>query len=324
MTAYIIRRMLSSVLVALLVSLFVFLAINFQKGSVIEADIAASGIISRDEVDALRRELKLDRSPLERYATWWHDALIGCGEGQSVCYGNSLRVRGVSIWERVGDALPYSIELLVLSLLVSFVVAIPIGILSALYQDTALDYVLRLVAILGVAVPTFFIGTLFVIYGSRWFGYAPPTNIPYFWDDPVRNIAAFLPPALILGYALAAVTMRMTRSTMLEILRQDYVRTARAKGLHERSVIRSHAFRNALIPVITVVGNQAAILIGGSVIVERIFNIPGMGWLAYSAISERDYTQVLATTMVLTVGVILVNLLVDICYAVIDPRIRYA
>jgi peptide/nickel transport system permease protein len=324
MTAYIVRRVMSSVLVALLVSLFVFLAINFQKGSVIEADIAASGIISQSEVDALRRELKLDRSPLERYATWWRDAIIGCQEGASVCYGNSLRVRGVSIWERVGDALPYSIELLVLSLLVSFVVAIPIGTLSALYQDTMLDYVLRLVAILGVAVPTFFIGTLVVIYGSRWFGYAPPTNIPYFWDGPIRNILAFIPPALILGYALAAVTMRMTRSTMLEILRQDYVRTARAKGLHERSVIRSHAFRNALIPVITIIGNQAAILIGGSVIVERIFNIPGMGWLAYSAISERDYTQVLATTMVLTVGVILVNLIVDICYAVIDPRIRYA
>jgi peptide/nickel transport system permease protein len=324
MTAYIVRRVLSSVLVALLVSLFVFLAINLQKGSVIEADIASSGIISRDEVDALRKQLKLDRSPIERYITWWRDSLLGCEEGASVCYGNSLRIRGISIWERVGDALPYSVELLFLSLLVSFAVAIPIGILSALYQDTPLDYVLRLVAILGVAVPTFFIGTLFVIYGSRWFGYAPPKTIPYFWDDPARNLTAYLPPALILGYALAAVTMRMTRSTMLEILRQDYVRTARAKGLHERSVIRSHAFRNALIPVITIVGNQAAILIGGSVIVERIFNIPGMGWLAYSAISERDYTQVLATTMVLTIAVIFINLLVDICYAVVDPRIRYA
>ncbi|MGD9894478.1 MAG: ABC transporter permease [Dehalococcoidia bacterium] len=324
MTAYIVRRVMSSVLVALLVSLFVFLAINLQSGSVIEADIAASGIVSQDQIEELRRDLKLDRSPMERYLTWWRDAFIGCQEGETACYGNSLRVRGVSIWSRVGDALPYSIEMLVLSLLISFIVAIPIGTLSALHQDTALDYVLRLVAILGVAVPTFFIGTLVVIYGSRWFNYAPPTSIPYFWDGPLRNIAAFIPPALILGYALAAVTMRMTRSTMLEILRHDYVRTARAKGLHEGSVIRTHAFRNALIPVITIIGNQAAFLIGGSVIVERIFNVPGMGWLAYTAIAERDYTQVLATTMVLTVGVILVNLLVDICYAVIDPRIRYA
>jgi peptide/nickel transport system permease protein len=324
MTAYIVRRVLSSVVVALLVSLFVFLAINMQKGSVIEADIASSGIISRDEVDALRKQLKLDRSPLERYATWWHDAFLGCREGETVCYGNSLRIRGVSIWSRVGDALPYSVELLVLSLLVSFMVAIPIGIISALRQDTPIDYVLRMVAILGVAVPTFFVGTLFVIYGSRWFGYAPPKTIPYLWEDPVRNISAFIPPALILGYALAAVTMRMTRSTMLEVLRQDYVRTARAKGLREGAVIRAHAFRNALIPVITIVGTQAAVLIGGSVIVERIFNIPGMGWLAYTAIAERDYTQVLATTMVLTIAVIAVNLLVDICYAAIDPRIRYA
>jgi peptide/nickel transport system permease protein len=324
MTAYIVRRVLSSVVVALLVSLFVFLAINMQKGSVIEADIASSGIISRDEVDALRKQLKLDRSPLERYATWWHDAFLGCREGETVCYGNSLRIRGVSIWSRVGDALPYSVELLVLSLLVSFMVAIPIGIISALRQDTPIDYVLRMAAILGVAVPTFFVGTLFVIYGSRWFGYAPPKTIPYLWEDPVRNISAFIPPALILGYALAAVTMRMTRSTMLEVLRQDYVRTARAKGLREGAVIRAHAFRNALIPVITIIGTQAAVLIGGSVIVERIFNIPGMGWLAYTAIAERDYTQVLATTMVLTIAVIAVNLLVDICYAAIDPRIRYA
>jgi peptide/nickel transport system permease protein len=323
MAGYIVRRVLSSVVVALLVSLFVFLAINMQKGSVIEADITASGIVSQAEVEALRQQLKLDRSPIERYVTWWRDAFLGCREGETVCYGNSLRIRGISIWSRVGDALPYSVELLILSLLVSFTVAIPIGVISALRQDTAVDYVLRLVAILGVAVPTFFLGTLFVIYGSRWFGYAPPTNIPYIWNDPVRNISAFIPPALILGYALAAVTMRMTRSTMLEVLRQDYVRTARAKGLREGVVIRAHAFRNALIPVITIVGTQAAVLIGGSVIVERIFNIPGMGWLAYTAIAERDYTQVLATTMVLTVAVIAVNLLVDICYAAIDPRIRY-
>ena len=323
MATYIVRRMLSSIVVALLVSLFVFLAINLQKGSVIEADIASSGIISRNEVDALRKQLKLDRSPLERYVTWWRDSFLGCRAGETVCYGNSLRIRGVSIWSRVGDALPYSVELLVLSLLVSFMVAIPIGIISALRQDTPIDYVLRMVAIMGVAVPTFFLGTLFVIYGSRWFGYAPPKTIPYLWEDPVRNISAFVPPALILGYALAAVTMRMTRSTMLEVLRQDYVRTARAKGLREGSVIRAHAFRNALIPVITIVGTQAAVLIGGSVIVERIFNIPGMGWLAYTAIAERDYTQVLATTMVLTIAVIMVNLLVDICYAAVDPRIRY-
>ena len=241
-----------------------------------------------------------------------------------VCYGNSLRIPGVSIWSRVGDALPYTIELLVLSLLVSFLVAIPIGIISALQQDTLVDYVLRLVAILGVAVPTFFIGTLFVIYGSRWFSYAPPTRIPYLWEDPIRNIKAFIPPALILGYSLSAVTMRMTRSTLLEVLRQDYVRTARAKGLQERAVIRGARLPQRAIPVVTIVGNQAGVLLGGSVIVERIFNIPGMGWLAYTAIAERDYTQVLATTIVLTVerdrdqsgGRRLLR--------AIDPRIRYA
>lgn len=323
MTAYIMRRALSSVVVALLVSVFVFLAINLQKGDVLEANLAASGIVSRDQVDALRRELKLDRSPTERYLTWWRDLLLGCDGSSTVCYGNSLRVSGVSIWSRVGDALPYTLQLFVLSLAVSFLLAIPIGTISALRQDTWVDYVLRLIAILGVAVPTFFIGTLFVIYGSRWFSYAPPTDIPYAWEEPFRNMKAFIPPALILGYSLSAVTMRMMRSTLLEVLRQDYVRTARAKGLHARAVIFRHAFRNSLIPVVTIIGNQAGFLLGGSVIVERIFNIPGMGWLAYTAIAERDYTQVLATTLMLTVGVIVINLLVDVCYGLIDPRIRY-
>lgn len=323
MSAYVLRRLLSSVVVALVVSVLVFFAINAQKASVIEANLAGSGIVTKEEVEALRRQLKLDRSPLERYYTWWHDIILGCSETESVCYGNSLRVRGVSIWSRVADALPHTLELLALSLLVSFVVALPVGVISAIRQDTLIDYLLRVVAILGVAVPTFFLGTLFVIYGSRWFGYAPPTRIPYLWDDPVRNLKAFVPPALLLGYALAAVTMRMTRSSLLEVLRQDYVRTARAKGLQERRVILTHAFRNAVIPVLTIVGNQAGFLFGGSVIVERIFNIHGMGWLAFQAIFDRDYTQVLATTLVLTGGVIFVNLLVDLCYAAVDPRIRY-
>lgn len=324
MSAYVLHRLFSSVVVVLMVSVLVFLAINLQKGSIIEANLAGSGIVSKAEVDALRHQLKLDRSPLERYYTWWHDMIVGCSANQSVCYGNSLRVRGVSIWSRIGDAMPYTVELLFLSLLVSLAVAVPVGAISAIRQDTALDYFLRVFAILGVAVPTFFLATVFVIYASRWFGYAPPAQIPTIWTDPIRNIKAFIPPALLLGYALSAITMRITRSSLLEVLHQDFVRTARAKGLHERRVIVNHAFRNAFIPVLTVIGNQAGFLFGGSVIVERIFNIPGMGWLAFQAIFDRDYTQVLATTFVLTLGVIFMNLLVDLGYAVIDPRIRLA
>jgi peptide/nickel transport system permease protein len=324
MSSYVLRRVFSSVLVMLLVSVLVFFAINVQKADVIEANLAGSGIVTRDEVAALRHQLKLDRSPLERYYTWWHDIIAGCSESESVCYANSLRVRGISVWSRVGDALPYTVELLVLALLVSFLVALPVGVISALKQDQMVDYLLRVFAILGVAVPSFFLATLVVIYGSRWFHYAPPARIPYLWDHPLQNIKAFVLPALLLGYALAAVKMRMTRSSLLEVLRQDYIRTAHAKGLRERRVIMAHAFRNAVIPVLTIVGNQAGTLLGGSVIVERIFNIRGMGWLAFQSISDRDYTQVLATTLVLTGGVILINLLVDLSYALIDPRIRYA
>lgn len=324
MTIYIARRMVSSVVVTLVVSLLVFFAINAQKASVIEANLAGSGIVSRDEVEVLRQQLKLDRSPLERYYTWWRDMVVGCPADESVCYRNSLRVRGVSVWSRVGDALPYTIELLTLSLLISLMVAIPVGVISAVRQDTGLDHALRVVAVLGVAAPTFFLGTLWVIYGSRWFGYSPPVGVSEIWRDPWANLRALLPPATILGYSLSAVTMRMTRSSLLEVLRHDYVRTARAKGLRERQVLARHACRNALIPVLTVVGNQVGFLFGGSVVVERIFNVPGMGWLSFQAISDRDYTQVLATTLVFAAGVILVNLLVDVAYAVVDPRIRYA
>lgn len=324
MLGYIARRMLSSVVVVLVVSLLVFFAINAQKATVIEASLAGSGIVSHDEVDALRHQLKLDRSPLERYYTWWRDLVLGCPAGESVCYSNSLRVRGVSVWSRVADASPYTIELLMLSLVISLGVAIPVGIISAIHQDTMIDYALRVVAVLGVAVPTFFLGTLWVIYGSRWFGYSPPVGVPELWRDAAANLRALLPPALLLGYSLSAVTMRMTRSSLLEVLRQDYVRTARAKGLRESRVMVRHACRNALIPVITIIGNQVGFLFGGSVVVERIFNVPGMGWLSFQAISDRDYSQVLATTLVLTAGVILVNLAVDVAYAIVDPRIRYA
>jgi peptide/nickel transport system permease protein len=324
MATYVLRRIFSSVLVTLMVSVLVFFAINAQDGSVIEANLAGSGIVTRNEVDALRHQLKLDRSPLERYYTWWHDIIIGCSETESVCYANSLRVRGVSVWSRVGDALPYTVELLSLALIVSFVVALPVGVISALKQDHPIDHFLRVFAILGVAIPGFFLATLVVIYGSKWFNYAPPAKIPYFWDDPVKNLKAFIIPALLVGYSLSAVKMRMTRSSLLEVLRQDYIRTARAKGLREQRVVTAHALRNAVLPVLTIVGNQAGALLGGSVIAERIFNIRGMGWLAFQAISDRDYTQVLATTLVLTLAVILINLLVDLSYAVIDPRIKYA
>ena len=324
MSAYILRRVLSSLAVILLVSVFVFAAINAQKGSVIEANIAGSGLVSANELEALRHELKLDRNPVERYLSWWHDMIFGCSRNESVCYANSLQARGVSIWRSVGDALPNTAELLIYGMAMSLLVAVPIGVLSAVHQDTLLDDVLRLIAILGLAVPTFFLGTLIVIYGSRWFSYAPPTRIPYIWSDPLRNLKAFFPSAFLLGLSLGAVTMRMTRSALLEVLRQDYVRTARAKGLGERSVVLRHAFRNSAIPVLTIVGNQAGFLLGGSVIVESIFNISGIGLLAFKSISNHDYTQVLATTLVLTLGVVAINLIVDLLYAAIDPRVRYA
>ena len=211
-----------------------------------------------------------------------------------------------------------------LSLLIALLIALPIGVLSAVRQDTVADYCGRLFAILGLSLPDFWLATVVITFLAIWFRWIPPIGFAPIWVDPARNLSQPLIPAVIIGARLAAVSMRMTRSSLLEVLRQDYIRTARAKGLRERAVIVGHAFKNAFIPVITMIGQQFSVLLGGTVIVEFIFLQPGVGSLMLDAVQLRDYTLIQGAVLFFATVIVVMNLLVDLSYAWLDPRIRYS
>ncbi|GAI69278.1 unnamed protein product [marine sediment metagenome] len=236
---------------------------------------------------------------------------------------------GYSFWNRkpVVELLaikwPVTFELGFLGLIISLLIALPIGVYSALRQDKWGDYTGRSFAILCISVPGFWLGTLVIVLPSIWWGHMPPIMLIRFTEDPIGNLGMFIMPAIVVGMALAGVTMRMTRTMMLEVLRQDYIRTAWAKGLRERVVILRHALKNALIPVVTVIGPQLILMLGGAVIIEQIFNLPGIGRLLFGAITGRDYTVVCGVVLVLGVAIVFVNLIVDLTYGFLDPRVRY-
>ena len=210
-----------------------------------------------------------------------------------------------------------------MAIIIGLVIALSVGIYSAIRQDSAADYVGRSVAIIGLATPNFWLGIMVMIYPAIWWGWAPPLELVSFTEDPLGNLAVFLVPSLILGTASSAATMRMMRTMMLEVLRQDYIRTAWSKGLKERVVIIRHTLKNALIPVVTLIGLQLPILVGGAVIMENIFNLPGLGRLLLDALNERDYPMVSGINLFFATGVVLLNLLIDLIYPYLDPRVRY-
>ena len=210
-----------------------------------------------------------------------------------------------------------------MAIVIGLVIALPVGIYSAIRQDTAADYLGRSFAILGLATPNFWLGLMVVLYPAIWWGWSPSMELIPLAEDPLGNLGMFLIPSLILGTASAAATMRMTRTMMLEVLRQDYIRTAWAKGLREPVVVMRHAVKNALIPVVTLIGLQLPILIGGSVIMENIFNLPGLGRLMVVALEVRDYPVVSGVNLFFATAVVLFNLLIDLLYSYLDPRVRY-
>lgn len=316
MTGYIIRRVFLGAVIVGIVAVVSFFMIHAAPGDTLLARLSSGGRVDPAQLEAKRKELGLDQSVFVQFGDWVGNAFKGD-------LGNSLIFENRSVGGRIMDTFPKTLELVILSVIVSLLIAVPSGIISAVRQDGPLDFVVRLFAILGLAVPNFFLGVLVVVYGGIWFGVSPSTNLPSLFSDPLSNLQGYLAPSLVLGASLAAVTMRMIRATVLEVLRQDFVRTARAKGLAERAVLARHVIRNSLIPVITVFGNQFAFLIGGTVIVEIIFGINGLGALIFTSINNRDYTQVMGNTLFLGTAVVVVNLLVDISYAWIDPRIRY-
>jgi peptide/nickel transport system permease protein len=264
----------------------------------------------------LRHSLGLDRPIPEQYVRWLGGVLHG-DFGQSIQFK-----RPVS--KDLRERIPVTMELGLLAMVVSLCIALPIGALSAMRQDTAIDYGARAVAIAMLSLPNFWLGTLVLTFGSVWFNWAPPLTYHSLTDAPLKNLAILAAPAIILGAALSGTVMRLTRAQMLEVLRQDYVRTAWAKGLRERTVVTRHAVRNAFIPVITVIGLQVPILIGGTVILETIFSVPGMGRFLVGAIGARDYPVIQGINLMVALIAITTNLVVDLSYSLIDPRVKYA
>jgi peptide/nickel transport system permease protein len=277
--------------------------------------MAESGNVSERELQKLRKDLKLDLPYHEQYLHWvWQ--MVTFNPGRSVFTGDAISTS-------LKKAIPVTIELAALAMVFGVALAIPLGVLSATRQDTLSDYIGRLVAISGLSFPDFWLGTLIITFAAIWFGWIPPLGYTSVWESPWSNLQQFLLPAAVLGLRLSAATMRMTRSTLLEVLREDYVRTAWAKGLGERLIIYKHALKNALIPVVTIVGGQLGTLLAGTVIVETIFALPGMGRLTVEAILFRDYPVVQTNVMLVAATLVTLNLLVDLTYAWLDPRIRY-
>jgi peptide/nickel transport system permease protein len=219
--------------------------------------------------------------------------------------------------------LPVTIELGVLAIVIGLLIALPVGIYSAIRQDTAADYVGRSVAIIGLATPNFWLGIMVMIFPAIWWGWSPPMEWIPLTEDPLGNVRVFIIPSLILGTAMSAATMRLTRTMMLEVLRQDYIRTAWSKGLKERVVIMRHAIKNAFMPIVTLVGMQLPILVGGSVIMENMFNLPGLGRLMVAALQDKDYPVISGVNLFFGTAVMLIVLFIDLTYLYLDPRIRY-
>lgn len=317
MRAYILRRLLALLPTLFIASLIVFVTVRLIPGDVIDLMLSQNDVsadkLSRDKLIAA---LGLDRPMLEQYLQWVGDILFRGDLGSSLW-------QGTSVVELLVARLPITFELGALALLVALTMALPIGVYSAIRQDGIGDFLARSFAILLLAVPSFWMGTMVMVFPSIWWGWSPEVNYVHFSTDPIQNLKQMIVPAIVLGTALSAITMRMTRTMMLEVLRQDYIRTAWAKGLNEKLVVMRHALRNALIPVVTLIGLQAPLLIGGAVILEQIFVIPGMGLLLLDAVNQRDYPIIAGVFLIVGVAVMLINLIVDLSYGMLDPRVRH-
>ena len=319
MRAYIIRRLFLVIPTLFLLTILVFLSVRFIPGDVIDAMLGrmqfgmSGGAIDRE---ALEHRLGLDVPVHVQYGRWIGDILLHGSLGRSL-------MGGWTVEERILDRLPVTIELGLLAMVIGLVIALPVGIYSAIRQDTAADYVGRSAAIIGLVTPNFWLGVMVMIYPAIWWGWAPPMRLVPLSEDLLGNLAVFIIPSLIVGTAMSAATMRMTRTMMLEVLRQDFIRTAWSKGLRERVVVIRHAVKNALIPVVSLIGLQLPILVGGAVIMENIFNLPGLGSLMLTALSDRDYPVVSGINLFFATAVVGINLMTDLIYTYLDPRVRY-
>ncbi len=318
MRTYLIRRLLLFVPVLLGVTLLVFVVMRVMPGDVAMSILNPDGNSDVDPAryEKLREELGLNRPLYQQYGSW----IVGIARGD---WGHSLRTQAPVLAE-IKARLPLTMEITLLTVLAAISIGIPLGVLMAIRQDGWADYVLRILSIGGVAIPNFWIGTLMLLGMVVWFHWRPPAGYAAVWDSPWTNLKQVIWPCLALGYLQSAIISRMTRSAMLEVLRQDYVRTAWAKGLRERTVVLRHALRNALLPVVTLVGLQFTALMGGTVIMENLWNLPGVGRSLLDAIGFRDYPMIQALVLLFAFFALVGNLVVDFLYAWLDPRVRYS
>jgi len=317
MRTYVAKRVLLIVPTLLGVAALVFFIMRVIPGDVTLLILGGdqAGRIDPAQIAAMKHQLGLDQPLLVQFGSWLWGVL-------RFDFGTSLWT-GQPVIQELLIRLPLSLELALLASMVSVLIAIPLGMLAAVRQDSWVDYVVRVVSIGGLAIPSFWIGILCILLLVIYFGWGPPLEFTPPWVDPWANFQQMVWPVLTVGYRYAAVTTRMTRSTVLEVLREDYIRTAWAKGLRERAVVVRHALKNAMLPVITLVGTEFAFLIGGLVVTETVFTLNGVGRFVVDAVAHRDYPVVQALVFLIAFSFVIVNLLVDLTYAWFDPRIRY-
>jgi peptide/nickel transport system permease protein len=316
MLQYTLRRLYLGAITAVLVSLMVLFILRIAPGDVVDIILGGEdSFYSEETAELLREQLGLNRPLPVQYGTWMRDFV-------TLQWGVSL-VDSKPIWPQIRQKLPLTLELSVLTLAISIVLGIPAGIIMALRQDTWADYSIRIFSLLGLSIPNFWIATMIILGGMMYFNWSPRLEYVSIFENPVQNLSMFFWPAFALGTSSMATKARMMRSTMLEVLRQDYIRTAHAKGLRHFVVIYRHAMKNAMMPVITIIGIQAAGILGGSVILEAIFLLPGMGQYLVYSLSRWDYPVVQTLVLFFAAWIIVMNLLVDLSYGLLDPRIRF-
>ena len=320
MSAYLIKRVLLFIPTLILVSIIIFAIMRVVPGDpalAILAGVDGEGEYTQDQLDRLRSSMGTNQPIVAQYFQWIGKAVRG-DMGTSFWYNN------VPVMDELKKRFPVTLQLAVMSIIISFIVAVPIGVITAVKQDTWADYLGKLWSIGGVALPTFWVGILMVFSLARFLDWLPPLNYADLWEDPLTNLQQMIFPALALGYHNTAFTARITRSSMLEVMREDYIRTARSKGLGELIVLFRHALKNAFMPVITVSGWQFSRLLGGAVLIEIIFLVPGIGQLMVDSVSKRDFNVIQAVILLAAVSVLTLNLVVDLAYAWLNPRVRYS
>ena len=315
MKTYIVQRLGIALLTLLGMSMVIFVLLRLAPGDIVDILFSTAGYISDSEKQAIMKELGMDRPYVVQYLDWLHQIVTG-DLGKSYRYD-------LPAWEVIRPLVPVTLELAALSMIFAVLIGVPTGVISAVRQDTTLDYALRVFSLAGLSMPAFWLGMVIILGLVSWFAWIPPLT----YVSPTTNLRLhaiqFLLPALAVGYRSSALIMRITRSSLLEVMREDYIRTAWAKGQTGRIVIWRHALKNALLPVVTVIGIEFAFLIGGLVVTETVFNLPGVARFLVQAILWRDYPVVQNLVMFTAIVVILSNLIVDMLYGVLDPRVRY-